>query len=77
MASVNTGDKLDSSEVAIKTWSENEGIAVALVNAGVILPELQYIIPTGYVAAEVYKLTDEALKCIKQEPESSANETSH
>lgn len=76
-ASVNTSDKLGSGEVAIKTWSENEGIDIALVNAGVIKPALKYIIPTGFVAAGVYELTDEAIQNIKQEPASSANDTSH
>lgn len=48
---------LASDEVAIKNWSENEGIELWLIGAGVIMPERSKSIRSGFVNAPVYKFT--------------------
>lgn len=56
MATVNIPDaSIESDEVIIKNWSENEGIREALQVAGIIGPTLRKI-PTGFVLATVHKL---------------------
>jgi hypothetical protein len=50
-------DELDSDEIAIKDYSENEGIYNALLNAGVITPKHREL-STGYVTVPVCKLTE-------------------
>ena len=52
--------------VGIKNWSENKGMAQALIAAGVIKDKLLYKLPTGYVEAEYYELTDAALEEISK-----------
>lgn len=44
--------------VAIKDWSENEGMADLLSRNGLIAPQPSCTIPTGHVEAPVYALTD-------------------
>ena len=51
-------DGLDSDEVAIKDYSENEGVYDALLNAGVITPKHREL-STGYVTVPVCKLTED------------------
>jgi hypothetical protein len=51
-------DGLDSDEIAIKDYSENEGVYDALLNAGVILPKHREL-STGYVTVPVCKLTND------------------
>ena len=53
-ASVNI-DGLDLDEVAIKNYSENEGMYDALLKAGVITPKHRNL-STGYVTVPVCKL---------------------
>ena len=53
-ASVNI-DGLDLDEVAIKDYSENEGMYDALLKAGVITPKHRNL-STGYVTVPVCKL---------------------
>lgn len=48
-------DGLDSDEVAIKDYSENEGMYDALLKAGVISPKHRNL-STGYVTVPVCKL---------------------
>lgn len=62
VATVNTGHITEDNVVGIKTWSENEGIVKSLVDGKVIENEMQYLVPTGYVYASYYKLTEQALK---------------
>lgn len=54
-ASVNLGYKLDEGTVAIKTWSENEGILEFLVREGIVAETL-YTSPTGYTQAHICRL---------------------
>lgn len=57
-ASVAVGEvSIDPDKVIIKNWSENEGIADALIDAGVIGEPITEI-PTGFVTASVHKLID-------------------
>ena len=58
-ATVNLGNMLPENVVLIKDWSENTGTVDALHQAGVIKPELLLEIPTGFVSAHAYELTDE------------------
>ena len=51
-------DGLDSDEIAIKNYSENEGVYDALLKAGVITPKHREI-STGYVTVPVCKLTED------------------
>ena len=51
-------DKLPFNCVAIKDYSENSGIAEALVEAKVIEAEPYEYVPSGFVVIPIYKLTD-------------------
>lgn len=51
-------DGLDSDEIAIKDYSENEGVYNALLDAGVIFPKHREL-STGYVTVPVCKLTND------------------
>ena len=51
-------DGLDSDEVAIKDYSENEGMYETLLNAGVISP-MHKEIEQGWVKIPICKLIDE------------------
>lgn len=72
VASVNGEERLPKNLVGIKTWSENEGIVKSLIDGNVIESELLGLEPTGFVAIEYYKLTEESLdeieRKIKQRP---------
>jgi hypothetical protein len=52
---------LPGHQVAIKNWSENEGMAKALIKAEVIKDERIDEITSGYVVAPVYELTEKAI----------------
>ena len=54
---VNAGVRLDDSAICIKDWSENEGIAEAMKDAG-FLGGLVGTIPCGYCSAKVFTVTD-------------------
>ena len=54
-ASVNPDHKLPDGCIAIKTWSENEGVAQDLRDAGII-GSLVDQLPSGYVVINVYEL---------------------
>lgn len=49
-------------EVAIKDYSENEGIVDVLVDAGVIDKDSVRFIPSLFVIVPVFKLSDEAFE---------------
>lgn len=49
------GEFVPSGHVLIKNWGENEGVKEALMNAGVIGPEVNSV-PAGYVRATLHKL---------------------
>lgn len=59
-ATVNIGD-LPENLVAIKTYSENEGIDQSLINAGLIEAECAGFVENGFVAIPVHALTREAI----------------
>lgn len=63
-ATVNLNRPYPDWQVAIKTWSENDGLAKLLVEAKILKPEVLMRIPCGEhgAMAEVYILTDEFLK---------------
>lgn len=50
-----TNVDLESDDVAIKNWSENEGILESLIEAGIVSKPHSYI-PSGYVNIPICKL---------------------
>jgi hypothetical protein len=52
--------------VCIKDYSENEGMRQALIDAGIIEPEILTYIPSGYVTIPVVKLKDEILEKVNK-----------
>lgn len=57
IATINLPVPLEDGEVFIKTWSENEGMTDALVDAGLIEPPHGKE-PTGFVLADRCRLTE-------------------
>jgi hypothetical protein len=51
----------DSDEIFIKSWSENQGVRKALVQAGIIGPKLESI-PVGFTMATRHKLLIKTLQ---------------
>lgn len=47
--------------VGIKWWSENTGMVEALVEAGVIEPQTEFEIPSGFVTVPFHRLTRHVL----------------
>lgn len=60
IASVNGEFDLDDEFIAIKDWSENEGMVEALIESNVIRSTPVGIEHSGFVIIEHYQLTDEA-----------------
>lgn len=52
---------LPDGQIAIKNWSENDGIVNSLVKAGLIEPEACGQIENDFVSAPVHKLTPGAI----------------
>lgn len=63
-ASVNPLLELPEGYVAIKNWSENEGIERDLLDAGIVEGQPVKHIPSGFVTIPVYKLTQKALSVL-------------
>lgn len=55
MASVNPDFKLNDGEIAIKSWSENKGMARILMDAGII-SDIKRIVVMGFAEATVHDL---------------------
>lgn len=55
------GEKIKPTQVFVKDYSENEGMAKALIEAGVIERNPVLTVRTGYVKATAYNLTQVAL----------------
>jgi hypothetical protein len=55
-ASVNPGRLLADNHIAIKDWSENEGIVQDLIDAKVISPHAIDVFTSGFVSAFIYPL---------------------
>lgn len=61
MASVNVpGNPLSDELVAIKNYSENEGIEAILIRAGIIQPEPLRYLACGFAITPIFRLTSEA-----------------
>ena len=58
---VNPGERVDDGRVAIKDYSENEGMVDTLLEMGIIKGKPLYTIPSGFVQIPVYELTDKGL----------------
>jgi hypothetical protein len=56
--SVNLSHKLPDDLIAIKDWSENEGVAAMLAEEGLIEPFPAHSTQVGYVTAHIYRITD-------------------
>lgn len=61
--------------VWIKDWSENEGMAEALIAAGIIAPEPTAQLASGFVTACAYRLNPGALSPTTQEPTTMATDS--
>ena len=63
VATVNIPEKhLEDNQVCIKDYSNNIGMALALIQAGIIKDNILNMVPCGYVEVSVYELTEKALK---------------
>lgn len=58
VATVNPGEKIADNYIAVKDYSENEGMADFLKKIGIIHPDPLKLIPSGWVAIPVYELTE-------------------
>lgn len=64
-ATVNLPDvEMEEDEVAVKTYSENEGMLEALLEAGVVT-ELVRFEYSGFVTIPIYKLHEDAVGCLE------------
>lgn len=61
-STTNTEHILPANTVAIKDYSENTGMAKALVDYGVIYPTPVNTVESGFVEISFYLLTDKAMK---------------
>ena len=61
VCTVNPGERVDDGRIAIKDYSENEGMADTLLEMGIIKGKPLYTIPSGWVQIPVYELTDKGL----------------
>lgn len=62
VATVNLPDvPIGPDEAAIKDYSENEGMARVLIDAGLIEPEADRWLRSGFVTVGVYRLTSKAI----------------
>jgi hypothetical protein len=51
--------------VAVKDWSENDGVPAILLQSGVIEGDPVAHIPSGYVAVPIYRLTVAARQAVE------------
>ena len=66
VASVNIADKpLSDDRIAIKNWSENEGVDTLLKKQGVIGEMVDFAI-SGFVDIPIYKLTEKGKAIFKE-----------
>ena len=62
---VNPGGVVAHDAIAVKDYSENEGMVETLTDMGIIGEEL-YRIPSGWVEIPVHKLTDKGLELFNE-----------
>ena len=55
---INPGQKIPSSYIAIKNYSENEGMVEFLQSLGIIGTNIICIIPSGYVEIPVFEFNE-------------------
>lgn len=76
VATVNVpGYRTEEDEVAIKTYSENEGLDTLLMLAGIIEKTPVRYIKSGFVQIPVYRLTKEAQKVAAGENDKPADDS--
>jgi len=61
VCTVNPGERVHNGCIAIKDFSENEGMVDTLLEMGIIQGKPLYTIPSGWVKIPVYELTDKGL----------------
>lgn len=66
VVTVNLGITFPKNIVAIKSWSISNDIEKILINAGILGEQIDAI-PTGYVVAPIYELTDKALEALENQ----------
>lgn len=62
---VNPGFAIEDNAIAIKNYSENDGMADTLNEMGIIGREL-YRVQSGFVEIPIYELTEKGLEIFKQ-----------
>jgi hypothetical protein len=65
---VNLGQKLPPDQAYIKDYSENEGMMLSLVNAGIVLYMIN-LMPSGFVTVPLCQLDLDVLKEMKMKEE--------
>lgn len=59
--STNPGGKLLPGKIAIKDWSEGEGVPELLIREGIIEPVEAGMVRSGYVIISIFTLTEKGL----------------
>lgn len=57
----------------VKGWSENDGMADMLIEAGLIHPEIKDVAQSGFVQVYAYRMTDKLLAVVNEEIEVMAS----
>jgi len=63
----NTGMKLSDDRIAVKYWSENEGMEEFLIQMGIIEPDPCDIDINSPMTPDIYKLTEKGINLIKEQ----------
>lgn len=66
IASVNPDMELPEHHIAIKNWSENDGMDDFLKKVGIIENEPIYSVPSGFVSIPIYPLTEKGKKLFEE-----------
>lgn len=66
IASVNPDMALPRNHIAIKNWSENEGMDDFLKKIGIIENTPIYSVPSGFVLIPIYPLTEKGKKLFEE-----------
>lgn len=64
---VNTGQQLPDSEIAVKDYAESEGSLRTLAEVGIIDPNPVRLIPAGFVSIKVCQLTEKGREWVARE----------
>ena len=63
-ATVNIDTQIPKDSIFVKDYSENSGMAEALIEASIIEPNYNASIKVGFVTVYAFKLTEKAIKAL-------------